>query len=414
MRVKNYIIKSLTLAVVSFIFLTLPARAENDAYREGVNHYLDGNIVDALESLEKAYKEALGNKDIRSLYSEVMVLRAGEYFEKKEYEEAFRIIKRAKKIKPNDPEIGKIYNLIDNKLNPDKVSIKSPKESEDVFTDIKEEKEQKREERIKIIKEPPERLTVKERELLRPIIIGASSGKDNNYIIYLIGGAFLMLLIFAVVSVYFIKQLVASNRESLEELSEASGEKVRKMETEIKKLRRVKEKNIAEERKKEKMVSVNTRIDREKIKNEYAKLLEQSLKSKSRAPQTKTEPKISAELLPDNGPNNGPNKNKEAEIKGAFRKLKKINYNNAIKLLKKFIKDKNPWIKLWAAELASEIKPEDAVNLLKGLLSSDEYQVKKRALKTLRGFLDSKNTAISVKNEIENLIDSTRKDGWVV
>ncbi len=408
MKIK--IIASILFVIISLLFrpgVAVCRTGENNYYRQGVNYYLDGDIKRALESLKKAYEEEPDNKDAASLYSEVLVIRAGEYFEENNYEEALNIIKKAKNLRPQDAEIEKIYNLIYSKLYPEKADIKAPKENKEVFSDLKQAQEEKKEERIRVIKKPPEKLTVKEKELLRPIIIGGAGAKnDSNALYYFIGSAALILIIFAGLALYFINKLVSSNRDTMQELSESSSEKVAKMEAELKKLHRIDEKKRVEQEKARKKEDRKNRIDREKIKNEYTELFKESVSSTTRAPQSRVEPKIEEELTPD--------KEKEIEIKGSFKRLERINYGNAMVLLKKFSKNKNPWIKLWAAELSAEIKPEDAVNILKGLVACDEYQVKKKAIKILKSFLESDKTTPAVNREIRTIIDSTRKAGWVV
>ncbi|MEA3506611.1 MAG: hypothetical protein U9R36_03865, partial [Elusimicrobiota bacterium] len=223
---------------------------------------------------------------------------------------------------------------------------------------------------------------------------------------YVIGGTIIFLLLFTFTTIYFVKQLVSSNSATMKELSELSSEKTKKLDSEIKKLRRRSQKNKEEEEKSRQKESRNVRIERERIKKEYEELLKESLNSTSRAPKSPSEPVITEEPAAD--------KDKEIEVKAEFRRLKKVNYENSVKLLRKFIKNKNIWMQLWGVQLAAEIKPVDAVNILKDTVSSDEYQVSKRAIKTLRGFLDSKKTDDYLKKEIEGLIDSVRREGWVV
>ena len=379
---------------------------ELDYYSKGVNFYLDGRMEDALKSLEKAHNKNPDNMKIIGLYSEVLVLVGGRHFEKGDYEEALKYISKARKLKPKDEKINRVYTMLDEKLNPEKYKLKAPEDYKDVFSDLKDGHEEKRVERIKIIREPPQKLTVKEIELLRPIIIDGGGGRNNIMYYILIGGGVLFIgfLFFAG---YWVKQIILTSRKNMELVSAGADEKVRKMSDEIKKIKQRELIRLSEESEKEKEAEKNLSIREEKLKNEYSTLLKKSLAAEKSGMSN-------LKVLPEPEIPVASSSETEKEIKNSFRDLKKTNYTSAVELLKKMVRDNNPWIRLWSAELCAELNIEEGVEILKFLSADEEYQVKKSVLKVLRRFSESGDVTTRQKEAIKHLIYESRRDGWVV
>jgi len=391
--------------LLKFLFILLLsvctfAQGENeDYYRAGVNYYLDGDMEKAESALSKAFEKYPENKKAASLYAEVLVIIAGKHFENKDYEKAFKYIEKARKLKPENEKILNVYKMLDEKLHPGKYEVKKPAEMKKVFSEIKN----RRNERIKIIQSPPKKLTIKEKELLRPIVIAYNDHTDNNFIVYFFCGvAFIFIVSLIIVSIW-IRQIVTAGIENIGYISKISDEKVRQMEKEIKELK-AREKEIeAEQNIKQEKNSRDLMLREERLKKEYYELLRESLKSNSR-PRKVPEPE-----LPESG-----KKENEIELKKSFNNLKKTNYNAAVSLLKNLSVSSNAWIRLWAAELSIEIEAEDAIHILKNLAADSQYQVKKTAIRSLKFLKDRKNIPENSRSLINNIISEIRREGWVV
>ncbi|MGM0441820.1 MAG: hypothetical protein ACQEQC_05330 [Elusimicrobiota bacterium] len=410
MENKSKLIKLfLSVIVLGFTVCSI-SYAVPESYRKGVNLYLDGSIDPALTELEKAYEEAPENEKVKGLLAEILILKAGRLNENEEYEKALEFIERAKKLRPDDEKVNRVYDLLYSKVHPDEaLEQKEIQDNEAEFEEsqdleeLKEEEEEKREERVKIIEKPPEKLTVKERELLRPIIMSGESGNDN-IVYYVMGGTVVSLILFMIMAGYWLKSLTQTNRESMEEISRASAQKVEKMEKELRKVRREKRQLRKKDKKESRKEKRDRRHREEKLKKEYAQLLKESIQS-SNTPREIKEPRISESPA---------DKEEEKRVKSSFRKLRKTKYGASVNLLKKMTKSGNSWVRLWAAELTPDLKIQDQLNILKELVTDPEYQVKKRAVKELKRINNSKKTDKIYRMEANNILNDVQTEGWVV
>ncbi|MFH1414802.1 MAG: hypothetical protein ABIH89_01790 [Elusimicrobiota bacterium] len=56
---------------------------------------------------------------------------------------------------------------------------------------------------------------------------------------------------------------------------------------------------------------------------------------------------------------------------------------------------------------------DDAIEILKPLVTDNEYKVKKQSLKTLRFFLESGKISQGQASRIKHIIATTRQAGWI-
>ncbi len=380
-----------------------PAVAEDGHYSRAVNFYLDGQMPQALEALEAAYGQDPSDRRVRGLLSEVLVIKSGRRFEQGDIAGAFEHIKRAREISPKDEKIESVFYMLDEKLNPDKYRVSVSGADEDVFGEIKRETEEKRQERVRIIHSPPQQLTVRERELLRPILVGAAeqTGWSPGYYIA-VGTAFLLAVLFITGS--WIKRVSAVNAEVIEKIMEKSESRAGQLEAELKRLREREENSGKRQAEEKKRLEREEKLKEERIKAQYHKLLAQA-RSSGGSPRKVAEPQLSESKRQE--------KHRRELIK-AFEQLKKKNTRSAVNLLKSMSRNENPWVRLWCAQLAAMLDAENARQSLLGLIDDREYGVKKEAIRTLRGFLDDKSTTIKEKRLIREIIDGQRSDGWVV
>ncbi len=410
---KNKLMRLAFLVVLLGFRSYVPVVAVQDAYQQGVNFYLDGNIEQAMTSLNEAYEESPENERVKGLLAEVLILKAGELNEREEYEKALDHIGKAKDLRPDDDKVNRVYNMLHSKVHPDEylkekeIETTDPEFEEEPehrdLQEIKEEEEEKREERVRIIEKPPQKLTVRERELLRPIIM-TGEDKTDSTIYYVMGGTVFSLMLFMSMAGFWIKNLTQSNRESMEQITQASSEKVERMEKELKKVRREKQRINKKEKKDSHRQKKDRKVREERLKKEYAQLLKEAIQSDN-APRVIEEPRI-AESPAD--------KEEEKEVKNSFKRLRKTKYNEAFKLLKSMTGKGNSWVRLWAAELTPDLKVQDRLNILKELVTDPEYQVKKRALKELKNITDSKEVDKVYRIEANNILKEVKTDGWVV
>ncbi len=401
MNISSKIVSVSALLVCIIIY---PVFGRGD-YREALNYYLDGRFGDALTRLEKAYSEEPDRREVINLYSEVLVIEAGRYYEKEEYGKAFELIEKAKEIKPEDENIAGIHGMLYSILHPeDEVGeLPDTEETGEVFSGLHREHRERQEERVKIIREPPETITVRELELLRPILI--SEKQEPGYGIYYVAGAAgFVLIVFMVMTGLWVKKISETSRYSLEAVTQGADEKIRRMEEEMR--RRRKEELAREmEKKAEEHSRKNSELLREKkIKKEYSRILTQTLSSREKTPpRFVPEPEISSSRKEEE---------QRAEIYRSFRSLEKSNYSGAAGLVSRMASDPNPWVRLWAGELAGYLKSGDALNVLKALSGDKEYQVKKAAIKTL-GLLAEKDSSSEVKRAAADIKKQARSEGWV-
>jgi len=401
MRVIRYLI----LIVVGAAFVFTGRGFTSEYYIRGLNFYLDGEISDALSELERAYEQEPSRSSIVNLYAEVLVLEAGRHYEQGREEEAFELIQTAKDLKPEDTNIAGVYKMLHERLHPEETEIKEESsEYGDVFEGMKKEKEEKRIERVEIVKEPPEKITVREMELLRPILLESESNNNNNVPVYVLSVSGVFGVLFIIITALWFKKLNDTSRRSLEAVVESSREKMRLMEREYK--RRRKEDFAAEMEEKS---QVNEKeayylAREEKLKKEYEKLLSESFK---------TEKKPDPRLVPE--PEMSETKKGSLERKKIFREfrdLKRTDYGSSISLLKNMISNSNPWVRMWGSDLALELDTDDALKIIKALVSDREYQVKKAAFKALEK-LSQRKISMAQKNSILRMKKELRRSGWV-
>ncbi|MGM0568548.1 MAG: tetratricopeptide repeat protein [Elusimicrobiota bacterium] len=378
--------------------------AQSPHYTRGVNYYLDGRMEDALEALERAYKENPEDKRTKALMGEILVIKAGKAFEEDSFEEAFEHIKTARELAPESKEIEKVFLMLDEKLHPEKYDVSGDEVSENAFSDIKKEQEEKREERVRIIESPPEKITQKEKELLRPIFIDSQEEKSSPLVYYVIFASLFVVLIVLFITFLWIKHFNAVNARVIEKITESSRQSIEKSEAELMKLRRKEEKRRQENKKEAQSRARRQRLKEEKLKAEYGRLVAQA-RATGGSPRKIAESRITTDEKEEK---------KRIELLRAFNGLKNKNPSGAVALLKKMAVNPNSWVRLWSAELAGSLDAENGRKALTPLLSDREMAVKKQALKTLRAFLDNKNTPLKQKRIIREIVDKERSQGWVV
>ncbi len=398
--------KGFKIILLIFILLIPPSLNggdDEDFYARGLNSYLDGRMEEAAVDLRQAHSRDPSDKRARGLLGEVLVIKAGRAFEEGDNKEAFELIKEAREILPGDEKIAGVYYMLDEKLNPQEYSDETAALDEDMFGDMAKREEEKREERVKIIEMPPEKITLRERELLRPIIMASEEKQSVSAVYYILtAGFFLVIILFITGS--WIKKLSLINAQTIEKISEESDERVKKMEAELKRLKEKKSREEEEMRRREERRSQKESLREERLKARYRKLLEESVSSGGK-PRKVVEPVISSTEKEEE---------KRKELLRAFEGLKRKNVSSAVGLLKKMSLNNNPWIRLWSAELAASLDSENGRKIVAPLISDPEYAVSKAALKTVKGYLEDKRTTLKEKRFIRELLKNQREEGWVV
>ena len=80
------------------------------------------------------------------------------------------------------------------------------------------------------------------------------------------------------------------------------------------------------------------------------------------------------------------------------------------------IKSENRWMRTSAAWALSEVKSDEAAEMLLNLLEDVDYHVKRRALKGLQRMLDNNLiSSLSLTNKIQMKVNEKKvNEGWVV
>jgi len=110
----------LLVSIVNFCF----AKSNpEELYIRGIEKYLNGDLEGSYKEVFKAYKEDKTNKSIKEFLIKVLFKLAVNKVEEKDYSHAFKYIRIAREVAPEDENVAKCYLILQD-LKDEKLSIK--------------------------------------------------------------------------------------------------------------------------------------------------------------------------------------------------------------------------------------------------------------------------------------------------